>query len=280
MDTKEKKTDENNGWDLIEDAAGEGEICMPSAAEKDKSVKYILTQGMAKDSCSFGQPVRRLGLMGLCFGMEECIFISLLCGIIGWLAITGTAVSLVSRTDGKISVIYTAVFLFSPVIYGLLHVLTVWKDILSGMYERKAVCRFDLAQLISVRCVLFGAVSLLFCLAADLLIWGVSVGTEKEIGLKLLLELSFSSLLLFGGIQACFLWKGRSPCCHVKPAAVWAAVSLILLLSGDSGGRLLMEIPAFCYLLIAAASAAMMAVALDRYRKTGREESTGFISVL
>lgn len=96
-------------------------------------------------------------------------------------------------------------FLLSPVLYAALHLLTWWKETLSGTLEWKQTCRLSFGMMTALRMLVFGGAATLLCVPQCFLMWFV-IG--RKISFLFMLSVSFSSLFLYAAL-ALALRKSR-----------------------------------------------------------------------
>ena len=277
----EKRPAESRGldlpvWDLVPDALSSGETPVLEEEEKDRIILSILDKGLTGRKAArpgILAALKQLGMGGIFFGTEEYLFLGILTGLIGWQFVTRRAAAVTESSILESSSLYPLVFFFSPLMYWLLTALSVWKDISAKLYERKAVCYYNLPLLTAVRSLFFGALSLIITGGADLVIWNILAAGERDADLTVLLQISFSALFLFGALHYLSLWRCKSPLCHLLPLLIWGILGALLILSGDAGCLLLQEVPPLCYFGIMFTSACVSALAMRRFLYGGKEES-------
>ena len=109
---------------------GDHNLFIPTEAEKRRSISYILDAGMSHRA-PFGQELRAVlegvGVRGLLFGTGDCLALSLLI----WVLCLLPALALTRSTSS----LAPALFLFSPLLYAALFLLTGWKNLQAGIWE-------------------------------------------------------------------------------------------------------------------------------------------------
>ena len=109
---------------------GDHNLFIPTEAEKRRSISYILDAGMSRRA-PFGQELRAVlegvGVRGLLFGTGDCLALSLLI----WVLCLLPALALTRSTSS----LAPALFLFSPLLYAALFLLTGWKNLQAGIWE-------------------------------------------------------------------------------------------------------------------------------------------------
>ena len=147
-------------------------IPYPAGDDKEKSIKLIVASGMPEQqrlSAALPKIYRYIGFRGLFFGVGECVFLTVVASILLWL-------SLLSTINDNTTFLY-AIFMASPFMYAALHLLTTWKEIMSGTYEYMMSCRCSLRQLTVLRMLVFGGV----CVLGQLELWDVVCSTARHL---------------------------------------------------------------------------------------------------
>lgn len=214
-----------------------GERLRPTPEERASAIQKILDQGLAER-----RPARRtLPLSVLFFGVEDCLFLSIL------LAGLGLIPALASARCAPLSALPPLLFLASPALYAFPHLLTLWKDAMSGALEWKRTCRVPLRKLLALRMLVFGGGAAAADLPAAVACWAVS---GRQISLPWLLGLSFSSLFLYAALSLSLpLPRRRSA---LVPPALWAVLGLVPL-RWEAAGALLLQVPALVFFLLSGA---------------------------
>ena len=207
-------------------------IPMPSKTEREASIQKILDKSLSPVRPDW----RSLPLSALVFGVEDCLFLAALLGVMPVLLAFVPA-------DNLAALLPVILFLSSPLLYAAAHGLTMWKESLSGTLDWKRTCRMPLQTLMALRMLLFGGAAVLVCVPVNLLLWQASGG---EMPLGRMLGVSFSSLFLHAALSlACWRIKWGP----VVPAALWAVLGLFFL---DRGTVLpLDEVPTAVFFLLA-----------------------------
>lgn len=206
-------------------------IPRPTPEERTRSIRRVLDEGLPR-------PARRtLPLSALFFGVEDCLFLSALLAGLGLIPAVASA--------GKIpaAVLPALLFLTSPALYALPHMLTWWKDRMSGTLEWKRACRILPGQILALRMLVFGAAAVAVSVPSAVLYWAVS---GCRLSLPWLLGLSFSSLFLYASLSLSLLRRNRL----LLPPALWLLLGLVLL-RWERGGELLLRVPALVFFLLA-----------------------------
>lgn len=210
-------------------------IPMPSQAEREASIQKILDSGLAPARFRW----RSLPLSALVFGVEDCLFLAVLLGLLPAAGCFVYPAVLARELPGLL-------FLSAPLLYAAAHILTMWKEAQCGTLEWKRTCRLSLETLTALRMGLFGGAAVLVCIPVDLLLWRASSGM---LSLVRMLGISFSSLFLYAVLT---LTLCRPRWGLIAPAVVWAALGA-LLLHYDPWTDFLLEIPTAVFFLLAGA---------------------------
>ena len=162
-----------------------------------------------------------------------------------------------------------ALFLLSPALYAALHLLTTWKEAQSGTLEWRQTCRVSLRATTALRMLIFGGVSVLTCVPANLLLWHLAGG---RISLSWMVALSVSSLCLYGALSLyCLRLRGAAEL--LAAPAVWAALGIVPLL-WERAAQWLDGVPTVLFCLLSAAALALYFTELRRFCRRCAEGGT------
>lgn len=231
-------------------------IPMPGPMEREASIGWVLDEGLA--------PVRpgwwSLPLPALVFGVEDCLFLGVLLGVLPAALAFAPAESLAAH-------LAAVLFLTSPLLYASAHGLSMWKEALSGTLDWKRTCRLPLQTLMALRMLLFGGTAVLVCVPVNLLLWQAGGG---EMPLWRVLGVSFSSLFLHAALSLACRGMKWGP---VVPIALWAALGMFFL----EGGTLLPleDVPTAVFFLLAGSGLAFCVGQLRAMLR--RPDKGGFI---
>jgi len=196
-------------------------ISMPTEAEKQRAIARILDAGLPR-RVAFGRELRevlqRIGPRALLFGVGDCLALSLLI----W-ALCLLSALFVAGSTGSLA---PALFLFSPLLYAALSLLTAWKNLQTGI----------------------GGVSVLVCVPANMLLWTF---TGQEMPLGWMLALSLASLFLYGALSL-LCQRLRGPTGWLAAPTGWVLMGLIPLIWPRTA-EWLTAIPTVVFCLLAAA---------------------------
>lgn len=124
----------------------------------------------------------------------------------------------------------------------------MWKELSTGTLEWKQTCRIPFRVLTALRMLVFGGVSVMVCVPADVLLWELSL---HRAALPWMLGVSFSSLFLYAALSL-FCQRFRRREMMLAAPALWLALG-ILLLCWEEGAALLLRVPALVFFLLALA---------------------------
>lgn len=246
--------------------------CLPTREEKERSIAAILSGGMPRPqrlTRASAELLLQLNFREIFFGVEDCLFISTLLAILCYLfPVTGAM--------AQSSSLYSFLFFISPLFYGSLHLLTVWKETMSGLYEWKMTCRCSLRQLTVLRMLIFGGVSVLATVAANVGLW---LWIGRQLPLLRMMGLSFSSLVLFALMQLAWetailpklvqlstgIARVYVPLACLSIPLLWCGLGSVLILNAEKVQPLLQRVPTAAFFLVTAAAASLYLSQLRRY---------------
>lgn len=233
-------------------------IDFPNAQEKEQSIAWILSHGTAspqKLSIVLWRVWDTAGLHGIFFGVWDCMMLALLLDGFLW-----AAVYMAARQDAAL--LYLLVFLASPLLYAMLHLLTVWKETMTGMYQILSVCRLSMHQLTALRLLFFAGVSAVLSGAANLGFWACFLEMSSA---TRLISLSTAALFFYAWMQMLLEWKWNRLAAYAAPPALWGCFSILLLLIGERGQQILAQVPTAALFTCAVIFAALYLVMLRKY---------------
>lgn len=233
--------------------------------EREAAILAILDQGLVPRP-GLGELLHSaLNAQVLFFGVVDCIFLSILAGI---LLIIPLLIAVLQQASPA-----PMLFLASPALYALLLGLTAWKESQSGLLEWKRSCRLSLQTVSALRMAVFGGGSILVCVPVNLWLWNA---LGRELPLSWMLGVSLSSLFLYGLLSlACLEGMGRGRL--AAPPAIWTALGG-LLLAWDGASAWLTALPGAVFLVVAGAALALYLLELKRFclgRRRGESYAVG-----
>ena len=220
-------------------------VPMPSKKEREAHIRKILDQGLASARPRW----RGLPLSALVFGVEDCLFLAVLLGLLPAALGFAPAGSLDHELPGIL-------FLSAPLLYAAAHILTMWKESQCGTLDWKRSCRLSLQTLTALRMGLFGGAAVLVCVPVDVLLWRTCGGT---LSLVRMLGISFASLFLHAALS---LALRRLRWGAAIPVAAWMVLGGTFLCR-PAWAWLLLEVPAAVFFLLAGVG---LAYCLSRLR--------------
>ena len=234
---------------------GDHNLFIPTEAEKRRSISYILDAGMSRRA-PFGQELRAVlegvGVRGLLFGTGDCLALSLLI----WVLCLLPALALTRSTSS----LAPALFLFSPLLYAALFLLTGWKNLQAGIWEWTWTFQISARMVAALRMLCFGGLSVLVCVPANWVLWLL---TGRELPLGWMLSLSLASLFLYGALSL-FCQRLRGMAGLFGAPACWVLLGLVPLF-WPRAAAWLTAIPTVVFCLLAAAGITMYLLELRRF---------------
>ena len=241
-------------------------IPMPTAQEKQRAIARILEAGLPRRASlrrELWDTLCTAGARTLFCGVGDCLALSLLIWalcLLPVLALAGTAGSLAP-----------ALFLFSPLLYAALSLLTGWKDLQTGIWEWTWTFRISARMVAALRMLGFGGLSVLLCVPAN---WALWLLTGREQSLGWMLALSLASLFLYGGLSlAC--QRLRGPAGWLGAPACWALLGLAALFQ-PRAAEWLAAVPAAVFCLLAAAGIVLYLLELRRFCRCPMEGGVSY----
>lgn len=195
-------------------------IKMPDSEEKKRSIQMILEKGIPSGKSLpmlIPDLIGRIGMGNLFWGTQDCIFLAL----IGTAAL---AILFLLPAASYMEISLLGLFFVSPAFYGLLHLLTIWKEQQSGLYEIKMTCQYTLRELTALRMVFFGGASVLIDVLFVLLLC-----RKPQVILSLLqmMGISLSALFLYGMATLMLLSVGRKKESQLLVPIVWCFLCVL-----------------------------------------------------
>ena len=210
-------------------------IPMPSPMERKASIQQILDKQFTPARPSWWS----LPLSVLVFGVEDSLFLSVLVSLL--------PLGFAFLPQDHLSELLPAVlFLSSPLLYAAAHILSMWKESLTGTLDWKRTCRLPLNILLVLRMGLFGGAAVTVCVPVNLLLWQIS---GQIMPVSRALAYSFSSLFLYAAASLA-LWK--VPWGAAVPTGLWAVMGISMLYDPHIMD-LLLEVPTAVFFLLAGA---------------------------
>ncbi len=222
----------------------EHNIPLPTESERETAIRCILDEGLPCRQGVFRElraVITQVGLRPLFFGAGDCIALSLLIWALALIPMTVLMVSAEAPAP--------ALFLFSPLLYGALSLLTLWKELQSGICAWTWTFRISARMTSALRMLCFGGCSVLACVPVTGLLWLFS---GRAFSLGWMLSLSLASLFLYG-MLALFCQRLPSLPGLLTAPVLWLLLGLIPFV-WPLAAQWLLTIPAAVFCLLAAAA--------------------------
>jgi len=210
-----------------------------SQDEKEKSIKYIVAQGVVTPQMhckNIQNKVKFCNLKTAFCGISDCIFIGIIVGMIFWLMFL--------QVDKEL--IGCGVYLLSPLTYIIIYSLAVWKETAFKLYEMKMVCRYNLQLLSTFRMLYFSIINLVLNSTMLLIMQAVGI---SEMVLGKLLGISFAAIFLYGIVMLFLRWKKKTVVSQLICSIEWIVANVLLIsLFGKSFEKFLLNLPGYIVL--------------------------------
>lgn len=244
----------------------EWKIPMPTEEEKQRAITGILDAALPR-RVSFARDLwevlEQIGFRGLLFGAGDCLALSLLI----WALCLLPALALAGSTGS----LAPALFLFSPLLYAALSLLTAWKDLQTGIWEWTWTFQISARMVVALRMLGFGGVSVLLCVPANGALW-LLTGQERFFGW--MLALSLASLFLYGALSL-LCQRLRGPAGWVAAPVGWVMLGLIPLI-WPRAAEWLTAVPTVVFCLLAAAGITIYLLELRRFCRRPMEGGVSY----
>ncbi len=241
-------------------------IPMPTEAEKQQAIARILDAGLPRRTAlgrDLWEVLQRVGPRALLFGVGDCLALSLLI----WALCLLPALFVASSTGS----LAPALFLFSPLLYAALSLLTAWKDLQTGIWEWTWTFQISARMVVALRMLGFGGVSVLLCVPANGALW-LLTGQERSFGW--MLALSLASLFLYGALSL-LGQRLRGPAGWLAAPAGWVLLGLVPLI-WPRAAEWLTAVPTVVFCLLAAAGITMYLLELRRFCRRPMEGGVSY----
>lgn len=234
------------------------QVSYPTEEEKNKSIAQIIESGVVTRrslSRSLFGILRGVGVSDLFFGVGDCVFLAVLGALLLWM---GVFTSVMKHSD----MVYLLIFFSSPFLYALLHLLTVWKDIMTGTYEQWMTLKISLRRMTVLRMFVFGGFSVVLTVLAGVCFF---VLLPDSVSVFKILGLSFTSLFLFAWTELLVEWKWRKIfSCFVVPA-LWLVLGILMTYFEKNMRLLFNAVPAVFFMVMAVVFAVLYYNMLKTY---------------
>lgn len=239
-------------------------IKMPDREEKKHSMQIILEQGMPSGKRSpmwILDLIGKIGIRNLFWGTQDCIFLALI-------GTAGLAILFLLPAASYMEISLLGLFLVSPAFYGLLHLLTIWKEQQAGLYEIKMTCQYTLRELTALRMVFFGGASVLIDVLFVLLLCRQS---QVILSLLKMMGISLSALFLYGMATLMLLSLGKKKESQLFVPVAWCFLCILPVILKIDIWKYLSMIPNIVVLLCVVFTAFLYIFQLGRYLSTNHQ---------
>lgn len=222
------------------------EIDMPNEKEKKESIQFILKNRSTQPK-SFSRFIvsffKEINPRVIFWGLEEVFIITV--SFVGCLLVI-LAMGLTDEIphlflfEEVSEKAYFFSFLLSPVVFALLHYLSIWKEIQLKTYELKMTLKLSLKEIMLVRTFIFSIISLFGSVLLSIFIW---IMTNQTVSLLKLISLSSASLFLFSIVQLMLDSVIPIRFSYLVSPVIWLGVAVILISQKDKLINLLLILP-------------------------------------
>lgn len=141
------------------------------------------------------------------------------------------------------NILYSIVFMVSPIFYILINLFSLIKIKENNMYEIEMVCKYNTSQLVSLRMLVFSFISIMFNVI-------IVIGLYRYIDVFRGVMISLTSLLLFSVISLYIFFSIKSIVSLYIPCILWIILNLLVFkLSYINYLNVLTIIPNIIYIL-------------------------------
>ena len=155
----------------------------------------------------------RMGFKRLLDGMADVITVSMLISIIIFICIY----RLIGRNPESI---YSLVFIFSPILYASVFILSYIKEVQTNTFKLQMSCRYTFYHVLIFRMTINSGLAIVFNL-----FYICTLNSKFEINLLKALALSFSSLMLFSVLLLKVLRHRRKVLGFSATSAIWFGIN-------------------------------------------------------
>jgi len=232
------------------------DIPMPDPDEKRRSIEFIVQSAPKKESFveSAREMLSRLGWRGLFAGVGDAAFVAVMAVVFIGIGLVGSA------DDWLTGRIYGAVFLFSPLTYMLLCLMTAWKEHSDGASELHATCRFTPRRLIALRMLFFGGAGAIVCGGIS---WALAACAGAEF--LRLFGISLSALFLFAALYVHDILP------RIACIGIWCFLAVMFAVISERFARIFEKLPVAVFFIAAALFLALFIMKTRSYfMKKGR----------
>lgn len=196
------------------------EIDMPNDTEIKNEIDFIINSSF-KPKVNFFSHIKYLfkeiGFKYILFNPIEIILALVITILYLVLVRSSLDTSYIFNKD----ILYSIVFMLSPIFYILINLFSLIKIKENNMYEVEMVCKYNTSQLISLRMLVFSFISIIFNSI-------IIVGLYNYIDVFRGMMISLTSLLLFSVISLYIFFNIKSIVSLYMPCILWITLSLIV----------------------------------------------------
>lgn len=163
-------------------------------SEKRNSIQFIVDTAMPKREnilSVFKSFLAIADIKTLFWGVEDSLILAFSMGFLLYFPI-------IFLTSAYKIMLEQVVFLTSPIIYIFLTLTILWKEELSNVIEWKFTLLTSFQEIMAMRMIVAGGISVLFIIPVDYFLWN---NYFNEVSFIRILALSYSSLFLYGTIS-------------------------------------------------------------------------------
>ena len=227
---------------------------IPTVKEKEESIAYIMSQvsNQPKTFTQFIYVMFKEMDWRVCFwGLKDILLVSfsfilaILIGTYYGIQSDNFFVFLLDHSIEKNTYFY--VFLLSPVVYGLFHYLSLWKEVQMKTFELKMTLKISLREIQVIRSLVFSVIALVVSVCLSLICW---LGTNQEFSLLKLISIASVSLFLYLIIQIKLDQKLSIRWNHVVSPIFWSVVGVVLMYLQDVLVDVILQLPELVVFLL------------------------------
>jgi hypothetical protein len=242
-------------------------------SERNASIEYILDQGLVKRKTfieHLGGLYRQLGFRYLFWDTAQIIV----------LVIITLVVVLTILTNTPVNMKYSLLFFCSPLIFLLSMICSDATERVSGLYDLKMTCKYNLRQVNVFRIICFTLIGVVFSVCASGSI-GIcnrfALATDGRAAIDLM-ALSLASLFLCASIFLALIRRVPGRFTGIAGAAIWLVLGVVpISVFGDRWELLLKGIPVALTIVIAIAGAGLCGYELAKLLKSNQMEEYNYV---
>jgi hypothetical protein len=240
--------------------------------ERNASIEYILDKGLVKPKSfteHLGGLYRQLGLRYLFWDTAQ---------IVALIIVTLVAILLI-LPNAPADMKYSLLFAGSPLVFLLSMICSDAAERVSGLYELKMTCKYNLRQVNVLRIICFSLLGIVFSVCA-----GGSIGICNRFALDTdsrtmidILALSLASLFLCAFLFLAIIRHFPGRLAGIAGAAIWLILGVVpIAVFGNAWELFLKGIPLAITIVIAIISAALCGYELAKLLKGSQTEEYSY----